>query len=111
MTGASRFSYMLGVRERVTVTVLKAVRFLASYQGHDSSTHVGAGVTVASMKLEQSAERDAKGSSPSRVPVTARLQLLPWHSPRTSRTAALETEKRERVTASFMMTARRRDFG
>ncbi len=59
-------------------------------------------------KLEQSAERAVRGRRPGRVPVTARLQLLPEHS-RLSRTEAVAKEKKERATANFIVTAETED--
>lgn len=64
-------------------------------------TYVGAGVTVVSRKLEQSADRRLMAGRPSRVPVTARLQLLPAQL-RCSRTEATATETRDRATANFI---------
>jgi hypothetical protein len=59
-------------------------------------------VTVVRRKLEQSADRDARGSKPERVPVTARLQLLPAQF-RSSRTAAPAMENKDTKAASFML--------
>lgn len=80
--------------------------------GLDQPTHVGAGVTVVSRKLEQSAERDENGRRPGRVPVTALLQLFPWQAPRASikarpcRPTALRSEISERTTASLIVAAK-----
>lgn len=62
-------------------------------------------MTVVSRKLEQSAERTLKGSRPSRVPVTARLQLLPAQA-RSTRTLpkANETKERTATTEAFILT-------
>ena len=59
-------------------------------------------MTVVRRKLEQSADRDARGSKPERVPVTARLQLLPAQF-RSSRTAAPAKENKDTKAASFML--------
>jgi hypothetical protein len=61
-------------------------------------------VTVVRRKLAQCDERSVRGSRPGRVPVTARLQLLPaqW---RGSRAAAAARETRDRrATVSCMLT-------
>jgi hypothetical protein len=60
-------------------------------------------VTVVRRKLEQCAERSVRGRSPGRVPVTARLQLLPaqW---RGSTAAATARETKDRAAANFMVT-------
>jgi len=65
-------------------------------------TYTGAGVTVVSMKDEQSALWAETEASPSRVPVTARLQLLPAHS-RFSMMLARATETRDRMVNAFML--------
>jgi hypothetical protein len=60
-------------------------------------------MTVVLRKLAQCVERTVRGSRPGRVPVTARLQLLPaqW---RGSRTPADARERvRERAARSFML--------
>lgn len=57
------------------------------------------------MKLEQSALRSEMGVRPSRVPVTWRAQLLPWHS-RFSRVPAMTAATKERTTAAFILNYR-----
>jgi hypothetical protein len=54
-------------------------------------------------KLEQCAERSVRGRSPGRVPVTARLQLLPAQL-RGSTAAATARETKDRAAANFMVT-------
>ena len=78
---------------------------LSRRQENQENTHVGAGVTVVSRKLEQSAERTLRGERPSRVPVTARLQLLPAQA-RSTRTLpkANETKERTATTEAFILT-------
>ena len=71
----------------------------------DGQTHVAAGVTVVRRKLEQSAERTLAGVRPSRVPVMARLQLLPGQVlARASRTPAAAVATKDRATANFILT-------
>jgi len=64
-------------------------------------THVGAGVTVVNKKLAQSADRTEAGLKPSRVPVMARLQLLPAQA-RASKTLATAAETRDRIATAFI---------
>lgn len=65
-------------------------------------THEAAGVTVVSRKLAQCEERSVRGRRPGRVPVTARLQLLPaqW---RGSTTAAAARATKDRAATNFMV--------
>jgi len=88
----------------VTVTVLSAVSLpsTADESVDRLGTYTGLGVTVVRRKLEQSADRDARGSKPGRVPVTARLQLLPAQF-RSSRTAAAAKDNKDTKAASFML--------
>lgn len=50
--------------------------------GEGDGTYVAAGVTVVRRKDRQSAERWVGGGRWAPVPVTARLQLLPWQEAR-----------------------------
>lgn len=69
---------------RETVSVSVVVLMMQDQTGclePDEIAYVGAGVTVTSMKLEQSRRLDVMlGTLPSRVPVTARAQLLALHT-------------------------------
>jgi hypothetical protein len=66
-------------------------------------------VTVVRRKLEQSALRAVRGRRPSRVPVTARLQLFPAQA-RFSTTEPKAREARDRITAAFILTALKIDW-
>lgn len=55
-------------------------------------------------KLEQSAERTLAGEMPSRVPVMARLQLLPAQARFSRATLARAADTRDRTTANFILT-------
>jgi hypothetical protein len=54
------------------------------------------------MKLEQSADRDARGRRPARVPVTWRLQLFPAQL-RCSMTEPRARPARGRIIAAFIL--------
>ena len=65
--------------------------------------YLAAGMTVVLRKLAQCADRTVRGRRPGRVPVTARLQLLPAQL-RASRTPAEARERvRERAARSFIL--------
>lgn len=91
----------------VTVTVLCARLDLGPLSKCSSSarkTYTASGVTVVKRKLLQSAERALAAVRPSRVPVMARLQLLPAQARFSTATLARATDTNDRTAANFMLT-------
>lgn len=68
------------------------------------NTYVAFGVTVARIKLEQSALREEIGGRPSRVPVTARAQLSALQPLVRSITLAMAAAAKDRTIEAFIFS-------